>query len=285
MAAVSKTEVIAATGRKPRVRKDPVAELMKKDGGAVAPKPKMTRDWTDTVALIESGVRRLLLHGIPGTGKTFAGQNFPRMGKVPQVYNIYLGEETGAYQIIGTDAFHDGSMIWRDGPALLAWRTGGRLVINEIDHASGDALDALIWILDDKRTAEKGIVLATGETVYPHSDFHAIATMNGEPEDLGDALAERLSTRVRITAPHPDAIMQLPQNLWKIASDLTNDSTPASQRVSIRQFRSFAELITAGCPSGTAARASFHHRADELLRTITLSDARGDSESEGGEER
>lgn len=262
--------------RTPRRKADPLAEALRKDGDeATHPPIRMPRDWADAEAYLESGIDRVLLHGIPGTGKSYTPQHHTLRGEKPQVYSIYLGEETAAFQVIGTDYMEDGNQKWRNGPALLFWRTGGRLVINELDHAGGDALDALLWICDDAGTRRMGVVLPTGETVYPFDEgpFQIVATMNGEPEDLPEALAERFVTRVRIGRPHPHAIRALPQNLWAIAEELTKEETPASQRVTIRQFRSFAEAIKLGVPSGTAARGAFHHRADELLKTITLAAA------------
>ena len=277
MAVKSLTEVeTTTTTRKRRVKVDPLATAFRADKTERNDPPiKMPRDWQDAEEVVGSGTDRVLLHGIPGTGKTYAGLHYPIGGVVPQVYSIYLGEETAAFQVVGTDKMEDGSMIRRDGPALLFWATGGRLVINELDHAGGDALDALLWICDDAKTRCKGVTLPDGDTVYPNEDglFQILATMNGEPEDLPEALAERFITRVRITQPHPLAIRALPRHLWNIATELTNESTPASQRISIRQFRSFADLIERGVPSGTAARAAFHHRADELLKTITLAAA------------
>lgn len=241
-----------------------------------------TQDWHDAYAAIAAGTRRVLLFGIPGTGKTYAAQHAGVNGGVvvktisgaklrsaEDVYNVYLGEETAAYQIIGTDAIEHGTMVWRNGPGLLAWRAShGRLVINEIDHASGDALDALMWLCDDEKSAR--IALPTGEIVRPDAGLQVIATMNGEPEDLPDAIQDRFSTRFRIRAPHPDAIKTLPEPLHDLARKLTHEDTPQSQRISIRQFRAFVEMLERGVPGDIAARGAFHHRADELLRTIAL---------------
>jgi MoxR-like ATPase len=215
----------------------------------------------------------VLLNGIPGTGKTYSANTLQYKKRKPEVFNVYLGEETAAYQIVGTDTIKNGEAEWRDGPALKQRRGGVRLVINEIDHASGDALDALIWLTDDEKTAAAGIDLPTGEKIYPFKDLQFVATMNGEREDLGDALSDRFVTTVRITCPHPAAIEALPKALWKLASELTTEETPESQRISIRQFRSFATMLDEGVPSNTAARASFHRRADELLKTIKLATA------------
>src|SRR5207244_1607050 len=105
--------------------------------------------------------------------------------------------------------------IWMDGPALTAFRLGSRLVLNEIDKASGDALTFCHALLDDPGIAR--ITLPTGETVIPHEDFHVIATMNGEPEDLPDALRDRFAVRIHIDKLHPEAVEALPKDLHKIA--------------------------------------------------------------------
>ncbi len=284
MAVVTKTEeqiTKPKPTRKPRVPAAVKAahDLMEALTGGQDDHPRrvagipMHKCWQDAISAIEAGVYRVLLFGIPGTGKTLAGNETKFKGKTPEVYNIYLGEESSAYQIVGTDSLEKGNMVWRDGPAMKQRRNGGRLIINEIDHASGDALDALIWICDDPRTAAKGVDLPTGETVFPHEDLQFIGTMNGRPEDLGDALSDRFKTQFEITCPHPEAIMSLPVQLWDIAVALTGAETPESQRISIRQFRSFTEMIELGVNPDTAARGAFHHRADELLKTIRLAAA------------
>lgn len=263
-----------------------VKEVLKTEAGAAkAWAGKLPQDWLDLEHAIRAGTRRVLAHGIPGTGKTHAAQQVGVEGYAhvttisgcelrseEDVYNVYLGEETAAYQIVGTDAIEHGTMVWRNGPGLLAWRAHlGRLVINEIDHASGDALDALMWLCDDEGTAR--IVLPTGEQVRPTLNLQILATMNGEPEDLPEAIQDRFSTRFRITAPHPAAIAALPKELQTIAAKLSHEETPESQRVSIRQFRAYAEMTAKGVPNDSAARGAFHHRADELLKTIGLAAA------------
>lgn len=229
---------------------------------------ELPEDWKDAEAVIRSGARRVLLYGIPGTGKTFAGNHFGVEQRQEDVFNIYFGEETSAYQVVGTDSIVDGTMVWRDGPGLLAWRCerGGRLVINEIDHASGDALDALMWLCDDEKSAR--VTLPTGEYLEPKPGYQAVATMNGEPEDLPEAIADRFVTRVKIRRPHPAAIMALPAELRDLASNLSHDGVPEERRVSIRQFRAFAELLLLGVAYDSAARAAFHSKATDLIASI-----------------
>jgi hypothetical protein len=182
-----------------------------------------------------------------------------------QVVSIYVRDDSAEYQIVGADIFHkDGSSGWRNGPALIAMLSGQRLAVNEIDHASGDALDALMGICDDPESA--GWMLPTGEVVTPAEGFQVVATMNGKHEDLPVALAERFVVQVEITHPHPEAIMALPFFMRRLAWDLSHAGVDESQRVPIRAFREYARAMVLGVEEKHAARAVFGSRASELTR-------------------
>ena len=226
---------------------------------------KLPEDWATAEAVLR-GAYRVLLYGPPGTGKTYAGRHYAVDGR--DVFNVYVGEDSAAYDVMGHDVVVDGSMIWRDGPGVRAWRRGARLVINELHKASGDTLDAIVALTDDRESA--GITLPTGEYVEPAAGFQVVATMNGEPEDLPEHLASRFAVRVRIENPHPDAIAALPANLRKTAQTLTGPRVEESRRMNLRQFSSYAELVEHGVDEETAARACFYEQAGEILDALTV---------------
>ena len=94
-----------------------------------------TENWVIIDAVIATS-KRVLLHGLPGTGKTYAAARQNLGDDNQKVYQITMTEETPAAEIRGHFLPKGDEMVWMDGPAVLAWKEGARLVINEIDRAS-----------------------------------------------------------------------------------------------------------------------------------------------------
>lgn len=233
-------------------------------------------------------VQNLLLYGPPGTGKSTFGC---RHGAV-EWYRIVCHEEMSDVDILGGPALaHDGMggtrSEWQDGAGLRAWREGKRLVIDEIDKASGAALSALLAILDDKPIAAYTIPM-TGETRRPADGFHCVATSNGEPDDLPDALKDRFTVRIMIDKPHPDAIDCLPSDLQAAAA--VSARAREDQRVSTRGWTQFAVLrhallsdpnaAEAGGPEPLAAAAVFgKERGQEIIDALAIARDGSDPEA------
>ncbi|HEY1309251.1 MAG TPA: AAA family ATPase [Vicinamibacterales bacterium] len=226
----------------------------------------MLLDWTTTEAVI-AGSRLCLLYGPPGTGKTTAAV---RAGSPGSFYNVTLTDETPAAELRGHYIPADGNFVWQDGPAMRAFREGTRLVLNEIDHASGDALDFCHCLLDDPGIA--AITLPTGETVHPSPGFTVVATMNGEPGDLPPAIRDRFAVAIEVTEPHPDAIAGMPEAVQDAIRG-TVGTDDDEQRTSLRAWRSYLDLADK-VGDETAARAVFGIRAGEILAALKLADER-----------
>jgi len=220
--------------------------------------------------------RRVLLHGLPGTGKTYAAarRNVP---EDTTVYQITMTEETPAAEIRGHFLPKGSEMIWMDGPGIRAWREGARLVINEIDLASADALSLMYALLDDPEFAE--FTLPTGETVRPKEGFHVVATMNGHPYDLPLALQDRFPVTIEVLDVNPEAIEALPEDL-RIPAREGALVENVDRRLSVRMWTEFASLrLKLAAQQGDetegvvlAAKAVFGQRWSEALRAIKFNE-------------
>ena len=218
---------------------------------------------------------RVLLRGKPGTGKTYHAVH-SALRPDQKVYTITMTEETPAAELRGHYVPNGDTFIWADGPAVMAWREGARLVINEIDRSSDDVWSLMYAILDDPDFAE--LTLPTGEKVRPKEGFQVIATMNGEPEDLPDALQDRLPVDIEITDVNPDAIARLPEDLREPARNTALAKTD-ERGISIRMWLEFASLreklpIKLGDEEKgieIAATAVFGDNALDALNALTLS--------------
>ena len=215
--------------------------------------------WDLTEATVKNS-RITLLYGPPGTGKTTAG-NF--VGSPSEVFNVTLTEETPAAEVRGHYVPKGGEFVWQDGPGMAAFRNGGRLVANEIDKASTDCLTFFYNLLDDPPIAK--ITLPTGETVHAHPTFSCVATTNGIPEDLPEALQDRFSVRIFVDKPHPAAVASLPEDLRVAATNAFSKE----HGLTFRNWKAFATLRDS-IGVEYAAKAVFGERAEVVLNTLRI---------------
>lgn len=212
---------------------------------------------------------RILLYGIPGTGKTYQATKV----NVPtdkEVYSTTLTIDSTASEMIGHYIPNDtGTFDWNDGVAIKAWREGTRLVINEIDHAGPDVSSVLHAILDDADIARLTLPNKKKETVTPSKGFSVIATMNGTPDMLPEALADRFGVKININSVHPDAIKSLPERYRSVYSERDDNDIPPS----IRSWKEFSKLVDAGVDLRSSATVCFgNDYAEDVVEAIELQD-------------
>jgi MoxR-like ATPase len=249
MTKATATKAKAAGGPRTRGRLPKAETLLADDGG-----------WAMAGAVI-GRVQNVCLYGPPGTGKsTFAF----RHGGV-ESFRVYCNEEMPSTELRG-GPLPDGDWTWKDGPGVLAWKAGRRLILDEIDKASADTFTFLLALLDNADTA--GIHLPTGGFVSPSPGFHTVATSNLlDPDELPVALKDRFSVFVNITQPHPKALAALPADLRAAAKVSCN--LPEDRRISIRGWQTFANLRELFGPEA-AAKAVWRDRADAVLASIRI---------------
>lgn len=212
--------------------------IIKETKEEMARKTSNAKTW-DLIEAVAPHARRVLLFGPPGTGKSYTART-AGVKNPAKVFPIVVHSDLPAAELRGHFVPQkEGGLKWMDGPAVSAWRSGGRLVLDEIDKAGDDALSFMLGVLDDEKTAMLTLG-TTGEVLKPHEEFTVWATMNGIPEDLPEALQDRFPISVQITEPHPGAIAALPPEFRNLAASLsmrTDDS-----RIGIRQFYEYARL-------------------------------------------
>ncbi len=198
--------------------------------------------WRDFADVLSAGVTRVLLYGPPGTGKTFAALLHGTTGDAERLVcteDLTSGEITGTWMPSG-----DGTFTWREGPGIRAWRgtegRGARLVLDEVDRASGDALATLLAITDSPASARWRNPDSL-EWIRPGPEFSVVMTSNVDDlDDVPRALRDRFPVCIRVDRPHPSAVTSLSADLR--APALAGSLGPESRRVSLRSFYAFDQL-------------------------------------------
>jgi len=226
--------------------------------------------WVDLADAIACGVDRILLYGPPGTGKTYAGLRFGVSSGVAErlvcTEDLTSAEITGTWMPVGA-----GRWEWREGPAIRAWRhngAGGRLVVDEVDRASGDALSTLLSITDSIESA-RWRNPETGEWVRPGPDFSVVMTTNiEEMSAIPTALLDRFAVRIRIDQPHPSAVEKLSADLR--APALQAALAEGGRRSSLRSFYAFDQLRSGVGAHRAAALLFGATRGQDFLDALTV---------------
>lgn len=229
---------------------------------------RQEKQWEIVAAVLEHS-RAVLLHGKPGTGKTYAAQTQGlRAGQT--VYSVTMTPETPAAELRGHYVPKGKEFLWQDGPAIRAWREGARLIINEIDLTSGDVMGLLYAITDSERSA--ALTLPTGELVKPAKGFQVVATTNGDPDELPEAIKSRFPVNMEIARANPAAINELPEDLQDAAqgSAVAED---AERRISLRAWLEYATLRKK-IGDEWAASAIFGKRAQDISNSLKMASAK-----------
>lgn len=230
-------------------------------------------DCWDIVKAVLPVCNRVLLHGEPGTGKTYAGQRFG-LKTNKKIYNCYLTEYTPVTEVRGSiyptlTPSGERKFEWVDGPALEAYRNGGRLVINEIDKASDDTMTFLLALLDDREVSS--ITLPTREIIRPNPEFTVVATMNVKPMNLPEALRSRFPVSVHVNKPNPEAVSSLSEDLQVAARSTA--VLEDGRGTDMRQWITY-DILRFEIAPDMAAQAIFGSQAEEILNAFTMSESR-----------
>ena len=158
--------------------------------GSAPPKPMADFVVTPSVYLNLRNIMRcviarkpILLQGPTSAGKTSMVEYLARRSghefiRINNHKCIEIADYFGQYVQAA-----DGSITYADGPLVVAARTGAWVVLDELNLAPSDVLEALNRLLDDNREL---FVPETQERIVPAPQFHIFATQN-PPKWAGSA--------------------------------------------------------------------------------------------------
>lgn len=118
----------------------------------------------------------ILLQGPTSVGKTSMIEYLANLTH-HRFVRVNNHEHTELQEYIGSYGWNEekGKLVFQDGVLVQALRNGWWLVLDELNLAPSDVLEALNRLLDDNREL---LVVETGELIHPHPDFRLFATQN-----------------------------------------------------------------------------------------------------------
>lgn len=209
---------------------------------------------------------RVLLYGLPGTGKTYFGLTHGLNDQ--KSYRLACTEEMTEADLIGFwRRTQEGTLAWYEGVGIKAWREGARLVVDEVNRINGDVESKLMMLLDTEASASWQNP-DTGEVVKPHSNFSVVATMNGQPEDLAPAVLDRMIVRCQVNDPNPKAIDALPEYLRQLAISFTSENS--HNRYSLRSFVEFHSMYERSKNLMATAQVVFPEVYESIVDSLAI---------------
>lgn len=235
-------------------------------------------DWPRVTAMLNAlpkPPRRQLYYGPPGTGKTTYAQSLS-----DSYEDITLTPGQFPDVLFGKFLLRDGSTFWSPGTASRAANKGCPLIINEIHKGGMELNSALNSVLDDSTVCR--FSLDNGDVIVPTDGYRVIATMNGSPEQLDEAVLDRFDVVLKCNSPHPGILRRLsPESAAFIVNQMANEPENDQwvPKPSPRKFLAWEDLRKQGVPDGLAADIVFGEGQGKTILMALVDAARNNIKS------
>ena len=145
------------------------------DPGTYIMTPSVKENLTKVARAVSSKLFPVLLQGPTSCGKTSMIEHLA-MRTGHRFVRINNHEHTDIQEYLGSYVSdNDGRLVFREGALVEAVRNGYWIVLDELNLAPTDVLEALNRLLDDNREL---FIHETQTTVKPHPEFMLFATQN-----------------------------------------------------------------------------------------------------------
>lgn len=173
--------------------------------------------------------------------------------------------------LLGKFLLRDGSTVWTNAFASRAAIAGVPLILDEIHKAGGELDSTLQAILDDEAICR--LNLDNGETIIPAEGFRVIATMNGSPDQLAEAVLDRFDVVLRCATPHTGILRRLsPDKAQFILNKMQNEpeSEPWVPTISVRRMLAAESLENQGFDRNLAYDVVFGDGQGKAIQTALI---------------
>lgn len=253
-------------------------------GTYTLPDPSKDRGLYD-FAMCRMALRRsqkVLLYGPPGTGKSSLAAMLELLGR--KLVTIQMTPETPMFELRGRPIVKNNDVVWEHGPVNLAMLNGWRVLFDEIDQTGPDAMSYMYAALDDlPKLRRSGLTLPNGDTIFPHTNYQVVGTMNGHPDRLLPAIKSRLSVALEIKHPLPDVVNLIAPDLRNAAINCVLDGkTSTREWINVTHLRE--ALADEGLIESDAHKAAgqlvFGDRWKEMIGDIAIGTSEEPAEAE-----
>ena len=225
------------------------------------------RNWRFIDQIVKEGrFFPMYIYGISGLGKTMQIEQACAKHRRP-FFRAQITKDTTSEELVGSYSLINGNTVWVDGPILKAYRSGGILLLDEID------LNPSLMVLQGVLESKPLYVFQTGELVRPAKGFQVFATGNTKGDgssfeyvgttSLNKAFLERFDWIVEQKIPSIAAERKIVGKWLKVNSIDVPES-------SLDCLFKFIEIVWRSFQSGDSAIFLSSRRIQSIIKGWTI---------------